>query len=84
MVDAMSNTNSTSYTLISLFKEHRALRAKMLKFTSGIVVGWVACRSLHDDQKALLPTLDELIRLREKATNLYIHTLKKIEEYEKK
>jgi hypothetical protein len=55
----------------------------MFKFTAGIVVGWVAARSL-DDKKKMMPTTDELSRLKTKATIFYEHTVRKIEEYDKK
>ena len=55
----------------------------MFKFTAGVVVGWIAARSL-DDKKKTMPTTDELNRLKAKAINLYEQTLRKIEEYDKK
>ena len=56
----------------------------MFKFTVGVVVGWIAARSLDDNTKKTMPTTDELIRLKAKAINLYEQTLKRIEEYDKK
>jgi len=55
----------------------------MFKFTAGVVVGWIAARSL-DVKKKILPTTEELSRLKAKAINLYEQTLRKIEEYDKK
>jgi len=56
----------------------------MFKFTAGVVVGWIAARSLDDNKKKILPTTEELSRLKAKAINLYEQTLRKIEEYDKK
>jgi len=55
----------------------------MFKFTVGVVVGWIAARSL-DDKKKMMPTTDEIRRLKIKSIYLYEQTLKRIEEYDKK
>jgi len=55
----------------------------MFKFISGTALGWCAARSL-DDKKKMMPTTDELSRLKVNAIIFYEETLKRIEEYNKK
>jgi len=51
----------------------------MLKFTAGVVTGWIAARSLNND-KILPPTIKELSTLAEKITVLYEKAITKIKD----
>tara|TARA_B110000879_G_scaffold91143_1_gene125068 strand:+ start:761 stop:952 length:192 start_codon:yes stop_codon:yes gene_type:complete len=54
----------------------------MFKFLSGTMVGWVAARSIDENNKVLLPTLDEIKKISEKSQKLYEQILKKIQDFD--
>lgn len=56
----------------------------MFKFLAGTALGWCAARSIDENNKVVLPTLDEIKKITEKAKSLYEHGLKKIEEFNEK
>lgn len=46
------------------------------------MVGWVAARSIDENNKVLLPTLDEIKKISEKSQKLYEQILKKIQDFD--
>jgi len=55
----------------------------MFKFLAGTTLGWVAARSIDENNKVVLPTLDEIKKLTENSQKLYEQILKRIEDFEK-